>query len=134
MPVAIEKYTCTYYITKLTRRQSPSNSWFTPALRAFRSTVRHAVNLWKRTHYAADWSCFTSVCNKYRNLILTAKKHYYSNPVSSSSHNPRRLWQTVNNLLHRKSSSPLPSSAPGCLLYTSPSPRDRTRSRMPSSA
>ena len=23
---------------------------------------------------------------------------------------------------------------PGCLLYTSPSPRDRTRSRMPSSA
>ena len=25
-------------------------------------------------------------------------------------------------------------SAKGCLLYTSPSPRDRTRSRMPSSA
>ena len=25
-------------------------------------------------------------------------------------------------------------STPGCLLYTSPSPRDRTRSRMPSSA
>eukprot|EP00657_Telonema_sp_P-1_P002705 TRINITY_DN16272_c0_g1_i1.p1 TRINITY_DN16272_c0_g1~~TRINITY_DN16272_c0_g1_i1.p1 ORF type:complete len:107 (-),score=21.52 TRINITY_DN16272_c0_g1_i1:30-350(-) len=25
-------------------------------------------------------------------------------------------------------------SNPGCLLYTSPSPRDRTRSRMPSSA
>ena len=26
------------------------------------------------------------------------------------------------------------STAPTCLLYTSPSPRDRTRSRMPSSA
>ena len=26
------------------------------------------------------------------------------------------------------------SAATGCLLYTSPSPRDRTRSRMPSSA
>ena len=26
------------------------------------------------------------------------------------------------------------ASSPGCLLYTSPSPRDRTRSRMPSSA
>ena len=25
-------------------------------------------------------------------------------------------------------------SSPSCLLYTSPSPRDRTRSRMPSSA
>ena len=99
-------------ITKLTRRQSPSNPWFTPALRAFRSTVRHAENLWKRTH-AADWSCFKSLRNKYHNLILAAKKHYYSNLVSSSSHNPKRLCQTVNNLLHRKSSSPLPSYAPG---------------------
>ena len=27
-----------------------------------------------------------------------------------------------------------PQRGPGCLLYTSPSPRDRTRSRMPSSA
>ena len=31
---------------------------------------------------------------------------------------------TVMDILYRK----------GCLLYTSPSPRDRTRSRMPSSA
>jgi len=29
-----------------------SNPRFTPALRAFRSTVRHAVNLWKCTHSA----------------------------------------------------------------------------------
>jgi len=32
-----------------------------------------------------------------------------SNLVSSSSDNPRRLWQTVNKLLHRNSSSPLPT-------------------------
>ena len=42
-------------ITKLTRRQSPSNPWFTPALHAFRSTVRHAEDLWKHTHSAVDW-------------------------------------------------------------------------------
>jgi len=106
-------------ITKLTTRQSPSNPWFTAALRAFRSTVRRAENLWKRTHSAADWSCFKSVRNNYHNLIITAKKHYYSNLVSSSSHNPRRLWHTVNNLLHRKSSSPLPSSTPGVSLADS---------------
>ena len=32
------------------------------------------------------------------------------------------------------STNPLPTSFENCLLYTSPSPRDRTRSRMPSSA
>jgi len=41
-------------ITKLTRRQSPSNPWFTPALRAFRSTDRHPEKLWKHTHSAGD--------------------------------------------------------------------------------
>ena len=35
--------------------------------------------------------------------------------------------QTGNKLMDSKEDS-------GCLLYTSPSPRDRTRSRMPSSA
>ena len=39
--------------------------------------------------------------------------------------------------LRRLAVSPViaaPDQAKGCLLYTSPSPRDRTRSRMPSSA
>ena len=43
-------------VNKLSRRQSPSNPWFTATLRAFRSTLRHAENIWKRTHSAADWS------------------------------------------------------------------------------
>ena len=34
----------------------------------------------------------------------------------------------------RTCSDPAPANGGNCLLYTSPSPRDRTRSRMPSSA
>jgi len=48
-------------INKLSRRQSKSNPWFTSTIRAFRSSVRHAENLWKRTHSAVDWSSFKSV-------------------------------------------------------------------------
>ena len=40
-----------------------------------------------------------------------------------------RLDDAVNNLNNR-----IVVLSPSCLLYTSPSPRDRTRSRMPSSA
>ena len=46
-------------------------------------------------------------------------EHFYSNLVSSSSDNPKHLWQTVNKLLRRKSSSPLPSSTPGISLADS---------------
>jgi len=40
-----------------------------------------------------------------------------------------RLWPTLRDLAAAKDADVM-----ACLLYTSPSPRDRTRSRMPSSA
>ena len=60
-------------ITKLSRRKSKSTPWFTPTLRAFRSTVRRAENLWKRTHSALDGSSFRFLRNQYHRLILTSK-------------------------------------------------------------
>jgi len=94
--------------------------WFSATLRAFRSTLRHAENIWKRTctHSAADWSSFKSLRNQYHKLTLSSKKEYFSSLVSSASDNPKRLWQTVN-LLHRKSSSPLPTTSPGTSLADS---------------
>ena len=44
-------------ITKLSKRKSKSNPWFTTTVRAFRSTVRRAENLWKRTHSALRGWC-----------------------------------------------------------------------------
>ena len=37
-------------MTKCSSRKSKSNPWFTSTLRAFKSTVRRAENIWKRTH------------------------------------------------------------------------------------
>ena len=52
-----------------------------------------------------------SLSNKYHELVLSSKTEYYSSFVSSVSHNPKCLWQTVNKLLHGKSSSPLPTTS-----------------------
>ena len=56
---------------------------------------------------------------------------------------PKEMWEGVPSI-GAKSSKPIIAAVQGwcvgggmvmtCLLYTSPSPRDRTRSRMPSSA
>ena len=99
-------------ITKISNRKSKSNPWFSHPLRAFRTTLHHAESVYKRTHSALDWSTFKSLRNRYHHLILDSKKkQYFSKLVSSSSDNPRRLWQTVNKLLNRKSASSLPSSS-----------------------
>jgi len=106
-------------VTKLSRRQTPSNPWFSTTLHAFRSTRRHAENIWKRTHSAADWFSFKSLRNQYHKLILFSKKEYYSSLVTLASDNPKHLWQTVNKLLHRKPSSPLPTTFPATSLADS---------------
>eukprot|EP00656_Telonema_subtile_P033457 TRINITY_DN37109_c0_g1_i1.p1 TRINITY_DN37109_c0_g1~~TRINITY_DN37109_c0_g1_i1.p1 ORF type:complete len:104 (+),score=12.03 TRINITY_DN37109_c0_g1_i1:109-420(+) len=53
------------------------------------------------------------------------------------SHAPRMVKESAPLPPAATSTTPTatdPSLPPTCLLYTSPSPRDRTRSRMPSSA
>jgi len=51
-----------------------------------------------------------SLRNQYHKLVLAAKRAYYSFMAKSLSDCPRRQWNTINNILHRKSSSLLPSS------------------------
>ena len=56
-------------------------------------------------HSAVDWSSLKSLRNQYHKFILSSKKKYYSSLVSSVSHNAKRLWQTVNKLLHQRFSN-----------------------------
>ena len=53
-------------------------------------------------------------------------------------HNVKQIDYTepIGNIIHKEGdlNSVLGIALRSCLLYTSPSPRDRTRSRMPSSA
>ena len=51
----------------------------------------------------------------------------YDNPITVGFMYILKLAHLVDDKIHARSTGP-------CLLYTSPSPRDRTRSRMPSSA
>ena len=55
---------------------------------------------------------------------LSGKKVQFGNNVSKANNKTRRKFNVNLQAVTFKS----------CLLYTSPSPRDRTRSRMPSSA
>ena len=66
-------------ITKFSRSRTKSNPWFTPALRALRTTLCRAEIVWKRTYTALSWSSFTSLRNCYHKLILA------DNLVTSSS-------------------------------------------------
>ena len=93
-----------------------------------------------------------SLARKYRNWFLFAQNRFMvfdRNEIHIQAFQeipPAKLMSgdsSSSTFHHFKNSSFLISKIPGilnfknsksCLLYTSPSPRDRTRSRMPSSA
>ena len=59
---------------------------------------------------------------------------YKKSPVSFVKHKSSAIgYMAVGSSAHMHGNPDTPHPDP-CLLYTSPSPRDRTRSRMPSSA
>ena len=59
---------------------------------------------------------------------VNEQKYFASTEGSYIDQDVHRIWPTLNITAVDKSTGKF------CLLYTSPSPRDRTRSRMPSSA
>ena len=87
-------------------------------------------------YYQLMWSRKTDVigscdlCYRAATAIKSeAATHKNSSPIPPPVTKTSQLRQTSS------STFPLtPCRSYGCLLYTSPSPRDRTRSRMPSSA
>ena len=69
-----------------------------------------------------------------KQLMLVTRRPFNSKPVQFKVIKlwiAESLFNSLPGLLRERPSSVL---AAICLLYTSPSPRDRTRSRMPSSA
>ena len=79
-----------------------------------------------------DMTVYTDITDKRRNENLNEIKVTQS-PLSRSSKSP---WSILIEFfkLYRLVSKARPDLLHACLLYTSPSPRDMRRSRMPSSA
>ena len=69
--------------------------------------------------------------NKFNNSFSTSENFQRKSP-GRNNHNAPKLIEKYNNLAREALSTG--DKILSCLLYTSPSPRDTERSRMPSSA
>jgi len=92
-----------------TIRTKTFNPWFTPALSKLKSARRHLEKVWLWTRSLQDLQPLRTATNAYHSSLIHAKRLFNSLLISSSS-NLRKLWNTINKLLHRKPISQLPSS------------------------
>ena len=101
-----------------------------------------AAKLWQKRKYDAGWACIRwdkefggRGASAIEQVIWNQEEAKYNVPagffvIGQGMAAPTLMtWGQAEH--HARY---LPKLASGCLLYTSPSPRDRTRSRMPSSA
>ena len=75
--------------------------------------------IWARSHSAFDLQRLRSATNKYHAAIIKAKRSFHASSVSSNITNPRKLWTTVNKILHRKISNSLPTCLDSTFLSNS---------------
>ena len=92
-------------------RAKPINKWFTPALSTLKSARRHLEKIWLNSRSPDHLKLLRTATNKYHSAIIVAKKIYNASLISASTSNPRKLWNSINNLLDRKPASHIPSFA-----------------------
>ena len=88
----------------------PSNPWFTPFLSNLKTTRRRLEKMWLKSKDSDHLSRLRQISNFYHHSVVLAKKAYNAALVSDCKSQPRKLWQTINTLLHRKPPTALPSA------------------------
>src|SRR6218665_1625217 len=86
-------------ITKL--ETHATNPRFNSFLQGLKSSRRRLERAYKQSGDLDILKKLKTLTNRYHSQLLSAKKRYLSSLVHSNSSNPRNLWQTLNNLLHR---------------------------------
>ena len=62
-------------------------------------TLRHNLErTWRRSRTHLDRSRYKQQCNR---IMTKAKSKYLAYVIAGNSENPRRLWNSINNILHR---------------------------------
>ena len=65
-------------------------------------TLRHNVErTWHRSLTHLDRSRYKYQCHLCNRMMTKAKLKYLAEVISENSVNPRRLWNSINNILHR---------------------------------
>ena len=65
-------------------------------------TLRHNhERAWRRSRTHLDCSRYKHQCHLCDRMMTKAKSKYLADVISENSDNPRRLWNSINNILHR---------------------------------
>ena len=88
----------------------PKVPWFSDSLKAQRLIVRNRERIWLKYSQDHQWEAYKTERNKYRMMLTTQKRQFYSLAVSKVKGDSKALYQLANNLTSHVLENPLPPS------------------------
>ena len=93
--------------TKMTQVRLPS-PWMSLEIILAKCRRRYLERVWRRTRSPLDRFRYSKQVHLGNRMMSKSKSDYYTRLLSNNSDNPRHIWNSVNKILHREKSKPLP--------------------------
>ena len=91
--------------TSTKRQQKPESRWLSTEAVAAKTTRRRLERSWNKTKDESVRKEYRAACRVANELITEARRKFYADRVTQSSHDPRALWRCVKGLLHTNPSA-----------------------------
>ena len=79
----------------------PPTPWMTPELIKAKICRRKLEKTWRKARTRFNRVRYKAQCHLCNRMMTKAKSQYFSEIISENADNPRRLWNSINNILHR---------------------------------
>ena len=91
-----------------TKYRKPPTPWMTPEIMKAKTLRHNLERTWRRSRTRLDRSRYKHQCHLCNRMMTKARSKYLADVIAENADNPCRLWNSINNSLHRKPHPALP--------------------------
>ena len=95
-------------VSTKTLPRKPPTPRMTPEIMKAKTLRHNRERTWRRFRTHLDRSRYKQQCHLCNIMMTKAKSKYLADVIAENSDDPRRLWNSINNILHRISPPALP--------------------------
>ena len=86
----------------------PPDPWITEEILEAKREKRRLERVWRHTKFPIDRKRYKTRVHTFNRLLSLSKADWYTKMIDENKDDPRKLWSSINRILHRKGTSPLP--------------------------
>jgi hypothetical protein len=102
----------------VTCKSKPDQPFITPEIKAQKAKRSRLETIYRKTRTQTNHDKYKQQSRLVTKLITTARRDYYRTLIAKQSSQPRKLWNTLNSLLHRSCPPTLPTTSDSSLSST----------------